>query len=426
MLVTVATSRTTKKNQSSMRALSVAIFIVLFVHYNDALLNPPTPIMGWSTWCTYSGIDPCNDDWCSESEVVKIAKKIKSNGMWDLGYQWLVLDDCWSATNRTADNQIQPDPSRFPNGMLNLTTTVHALGFKLGLYTDVGEKACRNGRTGSWPFYKQDAATFARWGVDFVKMDWCDHPANYTPKALYTMMSAALNDTGRPFYFSMCEWGVDQPWTWAGEIANSARVAGDHHPVWKSTSSVIQAMAGLSKYTRPGYYNDPDFLEFEIYQTRGEKRTQFSFWALWAAPMVVASNPGLDITTDIVTNEEVIAVNQDALVDAGDLRINGTDGGQIWSRRLVNGWAIIVYNMHTSIFDHGVTLNVPLNDSVFFGYNNASKPLTFRDVWEHKTIGSFTGTFTSPKLAPRESRMYTVTISGRKNQEKFLDSKIKM
>jgi alpha-galactosidase len=130
----------------------------------------PLPYMGWTTWCTDNYLPiPCFDDYCDEAEVKSVADSIVANGLDKLGYQWLLLDDCWASTNRSATGQIQADSTRFPSGTLKpLADYVHARGLKLGAYTDVGAKTCRGGRTGSWPYYQQDAMTFAKWGLDMV------------------------------------------------------------------------------------------------------------------------------------------------------------------------------------------------------------------------------------------------------------------
>lgn len=193
----------------------------------------PTPPMGWSTWCTESGFPPCYDDFCSESEILNIAQSMKTNGMLDLGYNYIMLDDCWAAKNRSSKGHILEDLTRFPNGMKNFTASLHALGFKLSLYTDVGETTCRGGRLGSWPFYESDAKTFALdWEIDAVKMDWCHHPAGFTQQELYTNFSNALQATGRDMYFSICGWGLNKPWLWAPKISNAWRAGPDHIPLW--------------------------------------------------------------------------------------------------------------------------------------------------------------------------------------------------
>jgi len=174
---------------------------------------------------------------------------------------------------RAANGSITADPTRFPSGtLIPLANYLHSKGLYLGIYTDVGTQTCRGNRPGSWPYYDQDAATWASWGVDLVKMDWCDHPSNYTAPQLYGMMRDSLNKTGRPMVFSICEWGLSSPWEWGATTGNLWRVGPDHLPLWwtpktnqdpgqgQGTANIIQHMAGLSSYAGPGGWNDPGSL----------------------------------------------------------------------------------------------------------------------------------------------------------------------
>ncbi len=188
------------------------------------------PWMGWSSWCTKSGTVPCVSDFCNEAEILSVAAGMQSNGMQKLGFTLIQLDDCWAGTNRTAQGAIQEDLTRFPHGIKAMISKLHAMGFLFALYTDIGERTCRGGRLGSWPHYAQDAATFAEWGVDMVKCDWCDHPAGYTAQQLYTNLSHALTQYAPNTLFSICEWGRYAPWTWAPAISNAWRVGPDHLP----------------------------------------------------------------------------------------------------------------------------------------------------------------------------------------------------
>jgi len=190
------------------------------------------PPMGWATWCTNKGAVPCLDDYCDEDEIKSIAKAMASNGMKELGYEYILLDDCW-AGGRLPNGTIYAEIDRFPSGSLKpLADYVHSLGLKIGLYTDVGQKTCKGDRPGSWGFYEEDAKTFAGWSMDMVKMDWCGHPGGYTAQQLYSMMRDALNKTGRPMFFMMCEWGLFNVWEWAMPVGNSWRIGPDHIPLW--------------------------------------------------------------------------------------------------------------------------------------------------------------------------------------------------
>eukprot|EP00456_Euglypha_rotunda_P082576 TRINITY_DN8133_c0_g1_i12.p1 TRINITY_DN8133_c0_g1~~TRINITY_DN8133_c0_g1_i12.p1 ORF type:complete len:169 (-),score=27.02 TRINITY_DN8133_c0_g1_i12:30-536(-) len=155
---------------------------------------------------------------------------MSTNGMQAVGWKYINLDDCWADT-RDANGNIQPDPDRFPNGMADLISYVHSKGFLFGLYTDAGLYTCSNGGRdhkipGSYGYYQQDAKTYASWGVDYVKMDWCNTEVNGTqlqPEVQYPEMSQALNSTGRPIFFETCEWGTDQPWQWMREIGRAVQ-----------------------------------------------------------------------------------------------------------------------------------------------------------------------------------------------------------
>jgi len=198
-----------------------------------------------------------------------------------------------SLTSASRSLKTPADSSRFPSGMKALADYIHQRGMKLGLYTDVGSKTCRGGRPGSWPYYKQDALTFASWTIDMVKMDWCGHPGGYTAPELYGMFRDALNATGRKILFNICEWGKSTPWIWGPNTSNTWRVGPDHLPLWwtwetdqdpgqgQGTANIIQHMAGLSKYSGPGGWNDPDFLMTgEWWLEEIDSQTEFSFLVL--------------------------------------------------------------------------------------------------------------------------------------------------
>ena len=240
------------------------------------------PPMGWSSWCT-GGTNPiepsfCNllgHDPCSEEQVKQTADAIVESGMKDLGYEYVTLDDCWSSKSRDAQGNLQPESSKFPSGMASLADYVHARGLKFGLYTSLGDQTCKGSRPGSFQHYEQDAKTVTSWGVDFVKMDHCGG-RNGTDQELYGSMSKALNATGRPVLFSLCNWGESEVWKWGGEIAQMFRIQMDHLPFWKfgsanssdgvgygqGTYDIIEWMGDLvpSKWTRRFGWMDPDFL----------------------------------------------------------------------------------------------------------------------------------------------------------------------
>jgi alpha-galactosidase len=294
--------------------------------------------------------------------------------------------------------------------MKALADYVHSKGLKLGVYTDTGTYTCSSGERpyripGSYGHYEQDAATFASWGVDWVKMDWCNTNINGTqldPRIQYPEMSRALNKTGRPIWFSACEWGKKDPWFWAAPYTNSWRATGDHHDQWHgSTSSIIHKMADKSRYAGPGGWNDYDFVftggqgcnppSKEAHcpgQTDQEYRTEFSMWALANSPLIVATDIRVltPIMKEVLFNKDVIAINQDPLGKAGDrlgwIPCSNTPGHcQIWTKPLIqNKLAVGLLNMG----NHTHTMTLPFS-MLPRPYNQG--PLYLYDCWSHTSPG---------------------------------------
>jgi len=304
--------------------------------------------------------------------------------------------------------------------MKALADYVHLYGLKLGLYTDVGEFTCRDGRPGSWPYYKQDALTFASWGVDMVKMDWCGHPGGYTAPQLYGMFRDALNATGRRMLFNICGWGKYDPWLWGPNTSNTWRVGPDHLPLWwtpptdqdpgqgQGTANIIQHMGGLSKYSGPGGWNDPDFLMTgEWWMEEIDSQTEFSFWCLFSAPLFVSTDIRVLSNKQEILNKEAIAINQDPLGLAGDIRGNFTDGGQVWSKRIQgNSWAVILYNSNIVFGYVQVTVSWAKH---LPGWPAGKVVGKLRDIWQHKNIGSYSNSYTSDFLQPHQVQFLVVS-----------------
>jgi alpha-galactosidase len=333
-----------------------------------------------------------------------------ANGMRDMGYKWMLLDDCWSDTERDSNGELQPSPKLFPSGMKALADYIHANGMYLGLYSCVGTETCKKGRPGSYGHYVIDANTFAKWGADMVKADYCHKPTNETGRDLYTQFSQALNATGRPMLFATCQWGEDNVVEWGGDIAQMYRIQMDHIPFWswppqaagvgygQGTKQIIDFMADLhpSKYNRPHAWMDPDFLE-TLFEPLGidwfpmnftNSRTEMTFWSLWSSPLLVATDPAAlsDEKKAILMNPEVIAINQDTLWSAGE-RIrndNTTTGGQVWTRPLLNGdLAVVLYNSGNA---NGVSVAVSWEE---LGWASSDSVLV-RDLWARLDLGLFT------------------------------------
>ena len=310
-----------------------------------------TPPMGWNSWNKFA----CN---VSEQLIRETADALVSSGMRDAGYQYLNIDDCWQG-QRDARGFIQPDPQRFPSGMKALADYVHARGLKFGLYSDAGWKTC-GGRPGSRGHEYQDALTYAEWGVDYLKYDWC-FTEGLKAEGAYQTMSAALRAAGRPVLLSLCEWGQSKPWQWAKDVGHAWRTTGDifncfdcveDHGDWKSFGvlQILDMQDGLRAHAGPGHWNDPDMLEVGNGMPANEERAHFSAWAMLAAPLIA----GNDVRTmsaqtrAVLTQREVIALNQDALgVQA--FRHSARDGVEFWFKPLAGGdWALMVLNRNAT------------------------------------------------------------------------------
>jgi alpha-galactosidase len=298
-----------------------------------------TPPMGWNSWNKFA----CKG--LNEKVVRETADMMASNGMKDAGYQFVNLDDCWQI-GRDAAGNILADPERFPSGIKALADYIHGKGLKLGLYTDVGTMTCAK-RPGSIGHEYQDAKQYASWGIDYLKVDWCNTLPGQNSESSYTLMRNALADSGRPIVFSICEWGSTKPWLWAGPVGNLWRSTPDIQDCWDCKRTwggggvvqILELMNGLESYAGPGHWNDPDMLEVgNGGMTKEEYRTHFSMWAILAAPLL-AGNDVVNMTADtkeILLNKDVIAIDQDPLGQQGR-RVKKTGDLEIWSKQLQDG-----------------------------------------------------------------------------------------
>lgn len=352
-----------------------------------------TPPMGWNSWNKFA----CN---INEQLIREVADAMVETGLRDAGYVYLNLDDCWHG-QRDSLGFIQPDPERFPSGMKALADYVHSKGLKIGIYSDAGRSTC-GGRPGSFGHEYQDALQYAKWGIDYLKYDWCDSE-DINPVGAYNLMRDALRAAGRPIYFSMCEWGSSKPWEWAAETAHSWRTTGDifncfdcvdEHPGWKAygVMQILDMQAGLRKYAGPGHWNDPDMLEVGNGQTVNEDRAHFSMWCMLAAPLIL----GNDIrnmsqeTKDIIMNKEVIAIDQDSAGIQG-LKFLAEDGLEFWFKPLVNDeWAFCILNRTTEAKEYAIDWQkFNLYDDVAKRFTDFdSKVYEIRDLWARKNAGN--------------------------------------
>lgn len=345
-----------------------------------------TPPMGWNSWNHFG----CN---VSEQLIRDTADALASSGMRDAGYKYLVIDDCWHGA-RDAHGDIQADGQRFPSGIKALADYVHSKGLKFGIYSDAGSKTCA-GRPGSRGYEFQDAAQYAAWGVDYLKFDWCN-TTTQNAQASYATMREALNHTGRPIVFSLCEWGTAKPWLWAGEgIGNLWRTTGDITDKWNGKHGYSLGMMQIAdlneplySFAGPGHWNDPDMLEVgNGGMTTDEYRTHFSLWAIMAAPLI-AGNDVAHMTAEtraILMNKDVIAIDQDALGHAGR-RVRKEGDLEVWSRELADGGrAVLLLNRGAAV--------APIRFSMAeVGYPEGMT-MHARDLWTGREVGAVHGSY---------------------------------
>ena len=351
-----------------------------------------TPPMGWNSWNKFA----CN---VSDELIRSMADAVVKSGMKEAGYQYVIIDDCWQVS-RDAEGNIVADGQRFPAGIKALADYVHSLGLKFGIYSDAGSKTCA-GRPGGLGHEYHDARTYAAWGVDYLKYDWCN-TTTQDAKASYANIRSALDATGRPIVLSICEWGTAKPWLWGQEVGgNLWRTTGDIQDRWAGKKEwkpgnccsygvvdIADAEAGLYSFAGPGHWNDPDMLEVgNGGMTTTEYRSHFSLWAMLAAPLV-AGNDLRNMTPeirDILANKEVIAVDQDPLGRQAR-RVWKDDDLEVWARPIAGG------NRAVLLFNRGATERVVTANWEDLGYP-AHLSAAVRDLWQGKDLGKFTGKF---------------------------------
>ncbi len=309
-----------------------------------------TPPMGWNTWNTF-GPD------IDQDLVVATADALVSTGLRDAGYTYLVIDDAWMAPERS-DGLLVPDPNRFPMGMEALGEEIHGRGLRFGIYSCAGTHTCER-LPASYGHEDGDAATFASWGVDFLKYDYCYTAASDDAVKLYKRMGQALRATGRPIVYSICEWGTNRPWEWAASIgAHMWRTTGDIFDTWESVADIgFRRQADLHPYAGPGHWNDPDMLvvgmrgEGHVGRgglTEAEYRTHFALWCLLAAPLMIGADVRSmdEATAELLLDADLIAINQDPLGrQAHRVSTLGHGFGEVWAKPLEDGgWAVGLFN----------------------------------------------------------------------------------
>ena len=345
-----------------------------------------TPPMGWNSWGHF-GLK------INDSVIRAQAKAMVDSGLKAVGYEYVVIDGGWEGYH-DAQGVFHPNILKFPD-MKALCDYIHSLGLKVGIHSTPGPVTC-SGREGSYGREQQDAETFARWGIDFLKYDWCSGSIVYKPdqlRAAYEKMHQDLLRTGRPILYSLCEYGMQDVWKWGASVGgNMWRTTGDIEDSYCRMAYIGFEQNGLEKYAGPGHWNDPDMLEIgNGKMTDEESRTQMSLWCLLAAPLFASNDltnmsPG---TRTILTNREVIAVDQDPA---------GIQGRRVWQEGPLEIWmkALADRSKAVGLFNRD---EHPMTMTLSFKNIGITGPVKVRDLWAHKNLGTFETTFTS--LVPK-------------------------
>lgn len=397
------------------------------VHVSDSLISP-TPLMGWMSWNIFQ-------DKINETNLKQVADLLVSSGLKDAGFNYVLIDDHWHGKTRDANGFLDCDLTKFPSGMKSMVDYIHSKELKAGIYSDAAERTC-GGEIGSLNYEEKDAQQYATWGFDFLKYDYCYAPNDVNvAKTRYKKMSEALKKTGRSFFFNICEWGDRKPWLWAAEAGGHAwRVSWDSRDTWDHGAydgghcGVIQAidvMKPLALYAGPNQFNDLDMMCVGLYGTGKpssangaagmndtEYRTQFSLWSMFASPLLIS----FDIskmnaaTKAILTNKEVIAINQDLMGQQASC-IYSAGGKEVYMKDLENGdVAVALLNRNAT----AQTISVSLENLFLDGEH------IVRDLWKHENTDTLNSGI-STLVYPHETKLYRLskfTDTGVKNQKK--------
>ena len=376
--------------------ISVALACLLGIFWVPCFGQPSAaaaPPMGWNSWNHFA-------DHVTASDVRAAADALVRTGMRDAGYVYVNVDDTWEGS-RDSQGVIHPN-KRFPD-MKALGDYIHAKGLKFGIYSSPGARTCA-GYEGSFGHEEQDARTYAAWGVDFLKYDLCSfrkemnaaqtaHPGdpdapNNLMLAAYRKMGDALKATGRPIVYSLCQYGLDEPWKWGPDVgANLWRTTDDIDDSYGRMIAIGFSQAGLSKFARTAHWNDPDMLEIgNGHMTEDEYRTHMSLWVILAAPLLAGNDLGKMKEADrgILMNRDAIAIDQDALGIQGD-RVYQSGDADVWTKPL-EGQRIAVGLFNRSWGNRDVSV-----DLAAIGFPAGAN---VRDVWKRKDLGRRSGVFT--------------------------------
>ena len=351
----------------------------LFAQQNEVARTPP---MGWNSWNLFA---------CKVNDAVVRAQAdaMASNGMKAAGYTYINIDDCWEGT-RDAQGNIQTN-EKFPD-MKALADYVHSKGLKIGIYSSPGPRTCAKFE-GSYQHEDQDARTWAAWGIDYLKYDWCSAREVYQQSEMpvvYKKMGDALKKAGRPIVFSLCQYGLDRVWEWGPSVGgNLWRTTNDIKPTMEHIVSLgFGQQNGLERFAGPGHWNDPDMLEVGNGRlSLDENRLHMSLWCMLAAPLLA----GNDLSQmkpeilDILTNPEVIALDQDSL---------GVQGHRVWQEGPIDVWVkpLADGSRAVGLFNKGESVN---EVTVLLRELGIADNVQVRDLWARQDLGAARNSFTA-------------------------------
>ncbi|KAK6527578.1 hypothetical protein TWF694_004562 [Orbilia ellipsospora] len=361
-----------------------------------------TPQMGWNTWNTFG----CN---INQTTILSAARTIKESGLSKSGYEYVIIDDCWSVkSGRDKSGNLVADPARFPNGIKWLADQVHGLGLKIGIYSSAGTATCA-GYPASLGREQQDANLWASWGIDYLKYDNCNDGGQGDQQGninRYTAMRNALAKTGRPILYSMCNWGVADVWNWAAPIGNSWRMSGDIGPNFNtpfdgcpttgatgygcSVINILNKAAGIASKGSPGGWNDLDMMVVGFSNlTPDEQRTHFTLWAAIKSPLIMGHDVTKQTATTlgILTNKNIIDLSQGAWSIA--TRTYLKDNIQVWQQRNTKSTDGIVIIINLGASDQPVAISFA---EIFFDdKERQSATYTVTELWTNVVTKSVSG-----------------------------------
>mmetsp|Transcript_17781 Transcript_17781/g.33098 ORF Transcript_17781/g.33098 Transcript_17781/m.33098 type:complete len:448 (-) Transcript_17781:48-1391(-) len=404
------------------------------------------PVRGWNTWNNYQ----CN---ITEDLILRQAQAIVDLNLSHL-YNYIVIDDCWMSPERSLSNELQADPNSFPNGMKSIADKVHDLGLKIGLYTSIGETTCE-GLPASHGYYYLDAATISGWGFDFLKVDTCGltREQMFNPAPFYEQMGVALKAQERDIVYNVCNWGIWEPWIFAGDFAASWRTTTDIFPTFWRVLQIVDYSESLAPFSKPGHYNDLDMLEVGVSGTlfnwewtpkirpltHVESKTHLSLWAIMNSPIVLGLNlasPDLDLKlVEILSNEKLLNLQADPMQRPARRQLVKTEGPliaptslftgfltmlphfcfsplgdctyvEIWTKPLSHdALAVMVFNRGSSKIRD---VKISLKEDVHYSCEN----LIVEDVWNSDfSYDDELHTLTASKVAPQGSTVFILTPS---------------